>query len=387
MAALAGPGSAQTLSRRASLTQGGNSGRGKCTIEVVVDGTVEVEIRGDSGVLRNLGGQPPQWRRFECNSIMPANPAGFRFAGVDGRGKQELMRAPQNGAPAMIRITDPPGGSEGYTFDMFWDGGAGPVTQDRPRMDDRENRPPDRGRDQPDPDAYRRDRDTWFRGDQWRRQLFQRVRQDVDYVASVTFPSGGDRYRLADTRRQLDELQQKLAAGRYDQRELDDVIGALQRVVQDNAMRPRDRELLNDDLRRMAEFRTRHDDYGARDMDRGPGRDQNEFYAGRDQWLRDDNWRRRLFERVRVDLDHVASATFPISADEFRIVRTKQQLDELQQKLAAGRYDERELDDVIASMQRVTTSNRLAPRDRDVLADDLNRMREFRARHAEFGAR
>src|SRR5258708_29843029 len=75
--------------RRASL-RGGGGDQGKCTIEVVVDGVAEVEIRGDTAELRNLAGQPAQWRRFECNGPMPSNPADFRFAGVDGRGRQQL---------------------------------------------------------------------------------------------------------------------------------------------------------------------------------------------------------------------------------------------------------------------------------------------------------
>ena len=57
---------AQGLQRQATMTGGGSPERGKCTIEVVVDGAAEVEVRGDSAVLRNLSGQPPQWRRFEC---------------------------------------------------------------------------------------------------------------------------------------------------------------------------------------------------------------------------------------------------------------------------------------------------------------------------------
>jgi hypothetical protein len=53
---------------------------------------------------------------------MPANPATFRFAGVDGRGRQELIRDPRNGGPAVVAISDPDPGSEGYTFDIFWGG-------------------------------------------------------------------------------------------------------------------------------------------------------------------------------------------------------------------------------------------------------------------------
>src|SRR5438445_5478473 len=123
IAALATAVSAQQSQRRATMVGGGDRDHGKCTIEVVVDGAADVDIRGDQGVIRNLSGQPAQWRRFECTGPLPANAPGFRFAGVDGRGRQQLVREPRNGSPAVIRIEDPQGGSEGYTFDIFWGGG------------------------------------------------------------------------------------------------------------------------------------------------------------------------------------------------------------------------------------------------------------------------
>lgn len=139
-ALIAGTASGQVLQRRASITGGGSPDRGKCTIEVVVDGAAEVEVRGGNATLRNLSGQPPQWRRFECTGMMPINAPNFRFSGVDGRGSQELVRAPQNGGVAVIRIQDPDGGSEGYTFDLTWGGG-------NPYMPGRGGR--DEGRDRP----------------------------------------------------------------------------------------------------------------------------------------------------------------------------------------------------------------------------------------------
>jgi len=117
--------SAQQYQRRANLTGGGNPDSGKCTVEVVVDGAAEVEINGDNATMRNLSGQPPQWRRFECTSRMPNNPANFRFQGIDGRGRVDLVRDPRNGGAAVVRIEDKDGGAEGYTFDIMWGGGAG----------------------------------------------------------------------------------------------------------------------------------------------------------------------------------------------------------------------------------------------------------------------
>ena len=271
---------AQSFERRATYKSGGDPNRGKCTVEVVVDGAADVEIRGDSAVLRNLSGQPPQWRRFECTGPLPPNPANFRFAGVDGRGRQTLMRAPGNGGGAVVRIEDKDNGSEGYTFDIFWGGGGGggypPAQDDRSRGDNRDDRgyPPDqrgapdqrydRGRDDRDQDVYHRGRDEGFRAPDFRQRFFQRIREDLYHVQSVTFPGSGDQYRISRTLQQLDELQDKLARGYYDERELNDVIGAMQRVVADNRLARRDRDMLADDLDRMRDFRARHDYYGAR---------------------------------------------------------------------------------------------------------------------------
>jgi hypothetical protein len=144
--------------RQATMVGGGGPDHGKCTIEVVVDNTAQVEIRGTSATLRTLAGQPAQWRRFECTGAMPANPANFRFSGVDGRGRQELVREPRNGGVAVVQIEDKDGGAEGYTFDINWDargpeaggypnagpapGGGQPNYQDRNRSNPNPGNPP-----------------------------------------------------------------------------------------------------------------------------------------------------------------------------------------------------------------------------------------------------
>jgi hypothetical protein len=136
-AAIGGTASGQTIPRKASSAPGGGPDRGKCTIEDVVDGAAEVEVRGGNAILRNLAGQPAQWRRFECTGGgIPGNPPNFRFIGVDGRGSQELVRGPQNGGAAVVRIQDPQGGSEGYTFDLTWGDDRGPSPQGRGGFDD-----------------------------------------------------------------------------------------------------------------------------------------------------------------------------------------------------------------------------------------------------------
>jgi len=56
---------------------------------------------------------------------MPRSGANFNFSGVDGRGRQTLVRDPRNGGVAVVQIEDRENGSEGYTFDLTWDGGQG----------------------------------------------------------------------------------------------------------------------------------------------------------------------------------------------------------------------------------------------------------------------
>jgi hypothetical protein len=115
----------QALERRATFTTRGSGNWGKCTIEVVVDGVADVEIRGDRALLRTVSGQLATWRRFECSAPISGNPADFRFTGIDGRGSQDLLQDPRAGrGVAIVRIQDPRSGAEGYTFDVEWLGGS-----------------------------------------------------------------------------------------------------------------------------------------------------------------------------------------------------------------------------------------------------------------------
>ena len=90
-----------------------------------MDGVADVQIRGNQGYLQTRSGMRAQWMRLKCNQPLPRNPNNFRFAGVDGRGKQYMLRDPsQNNGVAVIRIEDNRNGMEGYTGDIFWNGGG-----------------------------------------------------------------------------------------------------------------------------------------------------------------------------------------------------------------------------------------------------------------------
>jgi hypothetical protein len=119
-----------------------------------------------------------------------------------------------------------------------------------------------------------------------------------------------------------------------------------------------------------------------RDRDRG-----GDYAQERERFFQGEGWRRNLFQRVREDVEHVAHSTIPFTGDRARLERTIAGLNQLQGKLSQGRYDERALDDVMRSLRAVVDENRMPPPDRDALSDDLNRLRDFRNRHDEYGAR
>jgi hypothetical protein len=111
-----------------------------------------------------------------------------------------------------------------------------------------------------DDDAWHRTRDEFFAGQTWRTHLFERVRSDLDHVQEVAF-ARSDEYRIVNTEDKVSELQGKMAEGRYDQPELDEVVAGLERVIADNRLAPRDRDMLNDDLNRVKDYRAHHDDW------------------------------------------------------------------------------------------------------------------------------
>jgi len=112
-------------------------------------------------------------------------------------------------------------------------------------------------------------------------------------------------------------------------------------------------------------------------------RDDPAWYQSRDQFYKGEGWKARMFDRVREDVTRVQQNAFS-SGDEYRLSKTVEELSDLQTKLTATNYDEPELDRVIAAMGRVVADNRLSPKDRDMLTDDLTRLRDYREHHANW---
>jgi hypothetical protein len=117
--------------------------------------------------------------------------------------------------------------------------------------------------------------------------------------------------------------------------------------------------LLLSGLTANAQFRPRIEER----FDRDPGRDYG-----------------RLMDRIRIDLDRAEASTLPFTADRIRVDRALEQVNAFQRRMNAGDYDRRDLDDAIVALQRVADGNRnLSVYERDDLASDVSRMRDYQA--------
>jgi hypothetical protein len=105
-----------------------------------------------------------------------------------------------------------------------------------------------------------------------------------------------------------------------------------------------------------------------------------DWYREREDRFRGEQWRAQIFEYVRTDLDHVWSGK-AADRERARLQKTEEELTKMQADLNQGRWDNGILNDVIDSIQKSSSDERLAPRDRDVLTDDVNRLKEFQNQH------
>ena len=90
-------------------------------------------------------------------------------------------------------------------------------------------------------------------------------------------------------------------------------------------------------------------------------------------------YRREPLDEVRADLDRASRDMYYLSRSEMnRFNKVRHEIGEFQRKWERGKFDRRELDDVIRSLDQVVNRNRLQPRDRDLLLNDISRLRGFR---------
>ncbi len=106
-----------------------------------------------------------------------------------------------------------------------------------------------------------------------------------------------------------------------------------------------------------------------------------DWYHDREARFRGEGWRPHIFMNLRTDLEHVWSAVRASDQERRRLERTKEELTQMQADLDHGRWDNGILNDVVDSIRKSSNDDRLAKRDRAVLADDLGRLKEFQDQH------
>ena len=68
---------------------------GRCVLRVRVDDEIDVELRGNSVLLRTITGRPGKDEGSECSQPLPAGGfTKFTFRGIDGRGEVRLVQEP-----------------------------------------------------------------------------------------------------------------------------------------------------------------------------------------------------------------------------------------------------------------------------------------------------
>ena len=105
-----------------------------------------------------------------------------------------------------------------------------------------------------------------------------------------------------------------------------------------------------------------------------------DWYHQRELRYTGDAWRAHLFIEVRTDLEHIWGGRAH-QKELDRIAKTEDELTKMQADLDQTRWDNGLLNDVIDSIEKSSHDDRLARGDRDVLADDLAKLRAFQKMH------
>jgi tetratricopeptide (TPR) repeat protein len=91
---------------------------------------------------------------------------------------------------------------------------------------------------------------------------------------------------------------------------------------------------------------------------------------------------RGILDRVRADLDRVVQDADSFAGDELRrFNRVRDRIGEFQSAWEGGRFDREILSEVIGGLNAIIERSRLRARDRDSLAEDLDRLKQLRERH------
>ena len=106
-----------------------------------------------------------------------------------------------------------------------------------------------------------------------------------------------------------------------------------------------------------------------------------DWYHEREERFRGEHWRGpHLHARANRSGARLERAARP-GRNARGLQKTEEELTKMQADLDQGRFDNGILNDVIDSIRKSSNDDRLAPRDRDVLADDLIRLKDYQDHH------
>ena len=97
------------------------------------------------------------------------------------------------------------------------------------------------------------------------RSLFNRARIDLDRASSYPYQSRSDRKRFDEAKRDLFDFASRFEQGRYEKHQLDKAVDKIQDVLNHNSIDSRERGALDEDLRRMRDYRAFRDNKVFRD--------------------------------------------------------------------------------------------------------------------------
>jgi hypothetical protein len=106
-----------------------------------------------------------------------------------------------------------------------------------------------------------------------------------------------------------------------------------------------------------------------------------DWHQERKERFQGEEWRPHIFDYVRTDLEHVWSAYQAKDRERVRLDKTKEELYKMQVDLEQGRFDNGLLNDVIDSLRKSSNDDLLARADKEILADDLVRLKDFQNNH------
>jgi hypothetical protein len=111
---------------RMERAAGYSPGRGECVIRLVVDGEVQVNVRGDDVYVRTISGREARDNGSVCTAPMPRNGGAISFEKREGRGEVQLLSQPSDRDDAVVvRINDPKAGDAPYSFRIAWQENGG----------------------------------------------------------------------------------------------------------------------------------------------------------------------------------------------------------------------------------------------------------------------